>query len=82
MMLPWVRWTWPRRIASQPSNAPSSSAIESNDCDDPVVVKQNPEAQVSVVVTDPVTYQLCKSPDLVGVHAPADLAVDAVRWCV
>ena len=28
------------------------------------------------------TALLRDRPDLVGVHAPADLAVDAVRWCV
>jgi hypothetical protein len=28
------------------------------------------------------TTLLRDRPDLVGVHAPADLAVDAVRWCV
>lgn len=28
------------------------------------------------------TALLRDRPDLAGVHAPADLAVDAVRWCV
>ena len=28
------------------------------------------------------TALLRERPDLAGVHAPADLAVDAVRWCV
>jgi hypothetical protein len=28
------------------------------------------------------TALLRERPDLTGVHAPADLAVDAVRWCV
>jgi hypothetical protein len=27
------------------------------------------------------TALLRERPDLAGVHAPADLAVDAVRWC-
>ena len=28
------------------------------------------------------TALLRDRPDLVGVHAPADFSVDAVRWCV
>lgn len=28
------------------------------------------------------TALLRERPDLAGVHAPADLAVDAIRWCV
>ncbi len=32
--------------------------------------------------TRDLTALLRDRPDLAGVHAPADLAVDAVRWCV
>jgi hypothetical protein len=32
--------------------------------------------------TRDLTRLLSDRPDLAGVHAPADLAVDAVRWCV
>src|SRR3954466_13244056 len=32
--------------------------------------------------TRDLTALLRDRPDLVGVHAPADFAVDAVRWCV
>jgi hypothetical protein len=32
--------------------------------------------------TRDLTALLRERPDLAGVHAPADFAVDAVRWCV
>jgi glyoxylase-like metal-dependent hydrolase (beta-lactamase superfamily II) len=32
--------------------------------------------------TRDLTALLRERPDLIGVHAPADLTVDAVRWCV
>jgi hypothetical protein len=32
--------------------------------------------------TRDLTVLLGERPDLAGVHAPADLAVDAFRWCV
>jgi serine/threonine-protein kinase len=46
-------------------------AVESNNCDDPVVAKQSPSAGTSIQVNQPVTYQMCKAPDQVVV--PGDL---------
>jgi beta-lactam-binding protein with PASTA domain/predicted Ser/Thr protein kinase len=46
-------------------------AVASQNCDDPVVAKQTPDAGTSVQVKSAVTYQMCKAPDKVAV--PGDL---------
>jgi beta-lactam-binding protein with PASTA domain/predicted Ser/Thr protein kinase len=42
-------------------------AIETNDCENPTVQKQTPTQGTSVRVDQPVSFQLCKSPDKVRV---------------
>ena len=42
----------------------------------------NAQQRRAAARTRDLTALLRDRPDLVGVHAPADFSVDAVRWCV
>jgi hypothetical protein len=42
----------------------------------------NAQQRRAAARTRDLTTLLRDRPDLVGVHAPADFTVDAVRWCV
>jgi serine/threonine-protein kinase len=53
------------------SNVSVGSAIETDNCDEPKVQKQTPTAGTQIRVDQPVSFQLCKSPDKVTV--PNDL---------
>jgi eukaryotic-like serine/threonine-protein kinase len=53
------------------SNVALGSAIETDNCDEPKVQKQTPTAGTQIRVDQPVSFQLCKSPDKVTV--PNDL---------
>jgi serine/threonine-protein kinase len=53
------------------SNVALGSAIETDNCDEPKVQKQTPVAGTQIRVDQPVSFQLCKSPDKVTV--PNDL---------
>ncbi len=53
------------------SNVGVGPAIETNNCDEPKVQKQTPTAGTQIRVDQPVSFQLCKSPDKVTV--PNDL---------
>jgi serine/threonine-protein kinase len=54
------------------SNVKAGADVEDDDCPEtPTVARQNPAPNTQIAVTEPVTYQLCKAPDLVKV--PGDL---------
>jgi serine/threonine-protein kinase len=53
------------------TNFAAGDAVESNDCEDPVVAKQSVTAGTTIPVNQQITFQMCKAPDKVSV--PTDL---------
>jgi hypothetical protein len=66
------------RIPPQPSQGAAVTDLDKVRADRLATAQQRRAA----ARTRDLTALLRERPDLVGVHAPADFAVEALRWCV